>query len=354
MTVNNKFNSIFYLYKYIRCIFPKVYDELDFDVSLAEDIPDKVLSKLALESISLKKFHCLGGSIYSLYPVADTQKMIHFIVAYQTISDYLDNLCDRADVRDKPAFRCLHLALSDAATPDEVYNDYYKYYPYKDDGGYLKTLVKECKGVINYLPTYDLIRDKLNFLIGLYCDLQVYKHLSLDVREEKMKVWYKEYITYYPDITGWEFAAASGSTLGIFMLVAAAFAEDLTEDATNEILDAYFPWICSLHILLDYYIDFYEDIENNDLNFVSYYKDMDEAIDRIKYFYKSALYHAKTLKFRFFHNMVIEGLFAMYLSDPKAHLKSLSYGTDELINSAGFCTRGLYNICRHMRDNGSI
>ena len=102
--------------------------------------------------------------------------MIHFIVAYQTISDYLDNLCDRADVRDKPAFRCLHLALSDAATPDEVYNDYYKYYPYKDDGGYLKTLVKECKGVINYLPTYDLIRDKLNFLIGLYCDLQVYKH----------------------------------------------------------------------------------------------------------------------------------------------------------------------------------
>jgi hypothetical protein len=52
--------------------------------------------------------------------------------------------------------------------------------------------------------------------------------------------------------------------------------------------------------------------------------------------------------------MVIEGLFAMYLSDPKAHLKSLSYGTDELINSAGFCTRGLYNICRHMRDNGSI
>jgi len=128
------------IYKFICRVFPMVDDELKHYINLAKNMPDSTLSKLALDSISLKKFHCQGGCIYSLYPNADTKSMVHFIVAYQTISDYLDNLCDRAGIREEAAFKNLHLAMRDALIPGDVYSDYYKFYPYKDDGGYLTNL----------------------------------------------------------------------------------------------------------------------------------------------------------------------------------------------------------------------
>jgi tetraprenyl-beta-curcumene synthase len=47
------------------------------------------------------------------------------VVALQTISDYLDNLCDR---RGSPTgrFRQLHLAMTDALDPAGETHDYYR------------------------------------------------------------------------------------------------------------------------------------------------------------------------------------------------------------------------------------
>jgi len=57
----------------------------------AGKIPDPSLRQQALASIQLKSFHAQGGSIYSLYPeVTDQEGILRFIVAFQTISDYLD------------------------------------------------------------------------------------------------------------------------------------------------------------------------------------------------------------------------------------------------------------------------
>ena len=39
---------------------------------------------------------------------------IKFIVAYQTISDYLDNLCDRSSSLDPQDFAALHESMGDA------------------------------------------------------------------------------------------------------------------------------------------------------------------------------------------------------------------------------------------------
>ncbi len=342
------------IHMYLYRVFPMVDRELKYYADLAGKIPDRALSKLASDSISLKRFHCLGGSIYSLYPMADMEMMVDFIAAYQTISDYLDNLCDRAGIQEEAAFKGLHLAMNDALIPGDIYSDYYKYYPYKNDGGYLKELIKECKETISRLPSYDVIKDKLVFLSGLYSDLQVYKHLSLNIREEKMRAWYGRYIVNYPQITGWEFAASSGSTLGIFVLVAAAFKKNLTADEADRILNAYFPSICGLHILLDYYIDYYEDIDNNDLNFVGYYENMAGAAERINYFYRNSINNAKTLEYPFFHRMVADGLIALYFSDPKADSGDLPFWTQNILSSVSMYARVLYNICKHLREKKTI
>ena len=63
-------------------------------------IPNPELRKQALASIEHKTFHCEGGAIMALMANEHYQEAIRFIVAYQTISDYLDNLCDRSTSQD--------------------------------------------------------------------------------------------------------------------------------------------------------------------------------------------------------------------------------------------------------------
>ena len=61
----------------------------------ARRIPDPELRRQALASIEAKTFHCEGGSLCGLTAGDNYRQAIEFIVAYQTISDYLDNLCDQ-------------------------------------------------------------------------------------------------------------------------------------------------------------------------------------------------------------------------------------------------------------------
>ncbi|ADL08267.1 tetraprenyl-beta-curcumene synthase family protein [Thermosediminibacter oceani] len=342
------------LYKFVNRIFPLVDAELKKYTTLAERIPDPVLSHQALESIKEKKFHCQGGSVYALYPGVSQKDMVHFIVSYQTISDYLDNLCDRAGVMEEKAFRQLHLAMIDALLPGESYNDYYKYYPYRNDGGYLTLLVSECKKFISTLPSYTVIREKILFLARLYSDLQVYKHLAPEIRECRMAGWFSNYLDYFPEISGWEFSAAAGSTLGIFMLVAAAADPELDNLEAWKIFQSYFPWICGLHILLDYYIDLDEDKDGGDLNFVSYYQNRIKCLERLKLFYQNSLEESAKLRYPNFHTTVVDGLMAMYLSDPKAFTGGREPLTAELLNRCGFYAKLMHGFCCRLRKTARL
>ena len=106
---------------------------------------------------------------------------MRFIVAYQTISDYLDNLCDRSTSLDPDDFRALHAVHAtrpDAGEPNST--DYYRLSGGQDDGGYLSDLVETCQEVLEDLPAYEVIAPHLHELADYYCALQVHKH----VREE--------------------------------------------------------------------------------------------------------------------------------------------------------------------------
>lgn len=100
---------------YLLRILPAVERELAIWRNRAQAIPDAELKRQTLDSIDKKRFHCQGGSFYALYPGAKTSQIISFVVALQTISDYLDNLCDRVAVANDGAFRRLHDALPKAS-----------------------------------------------------------------------------------------------------------------------------------------------------------------------------------------------------------------------------------------------
>jgi len=337
------------MHNFIGNVFPHVSKELNGWLDYAQLSPCPVIKEQALASITHKKFHCQGGSIYSLYPGVNTAESITFVVAFQTISDYLDNLCDRAGVADEQAFRQLHQAMLDAIDPEAPLQNYYAFYPVHDDGGYLAKLVTTCQQQLRTLPAYQVVKPHLVEFVNLYSDLQTYKHLDPSIREHKMRDWMHQYMSRYPQITDWEFAAATGSTLGVFMLYVAANDKNLTVSTASKIFTAYFPWINGLHILLDYFIDASEDQANGDLNFVAYYGDEKEILSRLTCFTQQALQQAQTLPEPDFHKTVIQGLLAMYLSDPKTNFPKEQTIKKALLKTAGSYTTFMYLLCKLLR-----
>lgn len=342
------------IYRYVKDVFPQVKKELKRWEALADRSPERILAQQALESIRKKEFHCLGGGIYALYPGVCTREAIEFIVAYQTISDYLDNLVDALEIQDEKAFAQLHWAMTEALEPEAELSDYYAGYPYREDGGYLGMLVKTCQEKVRSLPSYSLVKAEMIQLAQLYSALQTTKHLHPSIREEKMHQWIDPHLPEYPGLSVWEFAAATGSTLGIFCLFAAAFDPELKLEDVQQIKGAYFPWIAGLHILLDYFIDLIEDRETAQLNFVEYYPSREKREERLNLFVQKSLLEARTLPYVNFHRAVIQGLLAMYLSDEKGRLPELVQTTRQLLVSGGTQVKILYWLCVRLRKKGNL
>lgn len=330
-----------------------------------------------LRSIEYKRFHAQGGSVFSILQAGKRgawtvhRPLLQAIVALQTISDYLDNLCDRAGVSDEMAFSRLHRAFIDAldereppclhdrerfTSNDPAHSDpagYYAHFPFKHDNGYLNSLVRQCKAVLRDLPSYPVVRSDVLRLARLYCDMQVRKHLDVAVRQDLLRSWFHENVLSFPwvgtSVEWWEFAAASGSTLGIFALLRAAARPGLEPRHVYEIRRVYFPYITGLHILLDYFIDQMEDEKGGDLNFVKAYANTEQQSERLLFFMRKSLKGANSLPDGLYHETVVKGMLALYLSDPKVATGGLWPQARMLIKAAGFDTLLLHSLCRILR-----
>lgn len=312
-------NPVTLMHRVYRYVLPEVRLQLASWRSAAERMPDPELRKQAIASITHKEFHCQGGAVYAAANLSMRHVLLPLIVAFQTISDYLDNLCDRSTSLDPEDFRRLHQSMLDAVNPAAPLQDYYEFRAEREDGGYLNELVRTCQSCVCLLPGYAHVQRRVEELVGLYCDLQVYKHIRRDLREAELLSWWERNGERYPDLRWNEFAAATGSTLGVFYLFLAASDEQLSTEQSESIFLAYFPHVCGLHILLDYLIDQEEDLAGGDLNFCNYYEDLDLTVKRIVWIVERARADIAQLSHAPFHRMIIEGLLALYLSDPKVN-----------------------------------
>lgn len=319
-----------------RKVFPAVNQELTFWEKRARQIPDEELRTQALASIESKRFHCLGGAVFALLAGFRWRNAVRFIVAYQTISDYLDNLCDRSTSMDPDDFSLLHGAMVDALSPGNSMKNYYALREETSDGEYLSDLVRTCQNTVRKLDSYGFIQDYLLKLENLYGDLQVHKHVRLDKRIPRLTGWFEVNKEDSSQLAWYEFSAAAGSTLGIFCLVSYALGENMSRGLAENIYQSYFPFMQGLHILLDYYIDQEEDREEKDLNFCSYYENQEIMTERFSYFIEQADHAIQALPDSNFHKMICQGLIGLYLGDPK--VKKITNGMemkDELLRVSG-------------------
>lgn len=302
-----------------RNVFPEVDRELNHWKRKAEQIPNEELRQQALASIRTKKFHCQGGGVYSVLAKQKRKEAVRFIVAYQTISDYLDNLCDRSTSLDPDDFRMLHQSMEDALSPDNSIKNYYEYRSEQNDGEYLADLVRTCQRVLRNEKSYPEMRPYLLQLERLYSDLQVHKHVKEEERIPRLEKWFSSYQERWPKLSWYEFSASSGSTLGIFCIVSYALGQQMDRKLAKNIFNSYFPYVQGLHILLDYYIDQLEDEEEGDLNFCHYYRNKENLQERLVYFIEQANNHVQGLPDKSFHEMIHHGLIGLYLADPKVN-----------------------------------
>lgn len=331
----------------ITCsVIPRVHRWLDFWADRARAIPDDELRRQALMSIEKKTFHCEGGGIYSVLAGSHRDEAIRFIVAYQTISDYLDNLCDRSTSLDPSDFVCLHTSMRDALTPGAPVQNYYRYRSEQEDGGYLVDLVTTCQEVLAKVPAYGNIQRHLLVLERYYADLQVHKHVRVEERAGRLQQWFEENRDGLPDLRWYEFSASSGSTLGIFALVASSFHSTFSAAEAESIKKAYFPWVQGLHILMDYLVDQEEDFIGGDLNFCSYYESDAVLVARLARFLEESDKAVSGLPHAGFHRVVCHGLVGLYLADRKvsgqARVRKLAR---EMVNEGGGTVLFFFLFC---------
>lgn len=300
-----------------RHVLPAVDAELGRLRLRAERIPDAELRRQALASMESKRFHCQGGAVYAAADPAWRPVLVPLIVALQTISDYLDNLCDRSTSADPADFRLLHRSMLDAVDPEAPRGDYYAERAEREDAGYLHHLVEVCQRHFRKLPSYPTVQPLVSELVGLYGDLQVYKHGPEARRRPQLIAWWERHRDRWPGLRWNEFAAAAGSTVGMFALFAAACREGVSAADAAVVRDAYFPYVCALHILLDNLIDRQEDEAAGDLNLCRSYGDEELLVERLRSLARRAREEVGRLPAAGFHRMVIEGMLGLYLSDPK-------------------------------------
>ncbi|MDE5052367.1 DUF2600 family protein [Niallia taxi] len=231
-------------------VFPVVHKELNYWTNRATQIPNPELRKQALASIKDKTFQCEAGSVMALISRHEYKVPIKFIVAYQTVSDYLDSHCDRSTSLDPRDFSALHESKEHALTVGAEASNYYRYREDQDEGGYLKELAKTCRDTLAELGNYEHIKDHLLELCSYYCDLQIHKHVYVEERIPRLQSWFNGNKHAIPEMEWYEFSACSGSTLGIFCLVSYALRKDFEPSYSSNIREGYFPYIQGLHILV--------------------------------------------------------------------------------------------------------
>jgi Protein of unknown function (DUF2600) len=120
------------------------------------------------------------------------------------------------------------------------------------------------------------------------------------------------------DLQWWEIAASAGSSLAVFVLIAAAAERVVHAEHAAAIERAYFPWIGSLHTLLDSLVDRQEDAVAGQRCLIDYYPSPEEAATRMARLAAESLHRIRELPGGGQHALVLAGMASHYLSMPEA------------------------------------
>ncbi|MHB1538902.1 MAG: DUF2600 family protein, partial [Solirubrobacteraceae bacterium] len=129
----------------------------------------------------------------------------------------------------------------------------------------------------------------------------------------------------------WESAAAAGSSLGIYVLIATAAEPASRGEELTAIARAYFPWVGALHSMLDSVVDVAEDAAGGQHSLFADYAAPEEARSRMGLLARGAWTEASALPRAERHLVLLAGMCGMYLSAPEARRADVAAVRSEIL-----------------------
>lgn len=291
----------------------------------------------ALDAIDELVFDSEISSVFSVLPNIDIEMAAEVLFSFQVIVEYLNSICLCNTTSDASYFNIIFSSLKDAINlRTESFENYFKFYPSKDDDGFLTILVEKCRQKVRQLPGLEVVRDYISSYLTMFIDLQVQKFSSsTEDREAILKPFASIHERKYSYITLSEFCMAADSTLCIQALLALATDPNLTEDRVSGYSDFFFPWLCGIHKILEGYSDYNDSSSLNNLNSFFQFNNLKEYENRIVYFISNvdSTYSKSIYKL----------LISIYTTIPKAE-KGMNTLTTKALTQAGGRNMFLYNL----------
>ena len=333
----------------IVCVIPAVSREIGVWRDRARAIPDAPLREDALSAISAKRFNPEGAALFAVLPRRYDLNLVRLLVTFQVLLDFLDSVTERRVPRPVANGDQLHRALVEALHPGTPISDYYRYHPWRDDGGYLTALVTTCRECCKALPAYGYVKARV-VRAARRCGVQGVNHdPDPRRRESRLRRWVDLESAGRRELCWWELTAAASSTLGILALLAEAADPDSALRHFAEVDRAYMPWVCVASTMLDSYVDTLADLVGGGHSYVAHYVDQSVAAQRVSELIHRSMREARQLRRGLRHALIVAGMAAMYLSADEARTPTMRATTDRFVEAGGSLTRTLLPILRLWR-----
>ncbi|HXD25766.1 MAG TPA: DUF2600 family protein [Propionibacteriaceae bacterium] len=296
--------------RYWLSVHPEVRRETRHWQCRARSIANPRLRLVALENFHAERTNLEGAAAFATFaPRRLRPAVIRAQVTFQAAYDYADTLAEQSSAYPVINARQLHRSLIDAVRPCSGIGNYYGYHGDDDDGGYLGGLVRAVRTALTGLPAYREISRSLQLAAARIVEYQA----CID-SHDRLAVWVKAETSADSGMAWWETAAASGSSMLVFALMARAAAPIPTPSEIACIDQAYFPWIGALHTLLDSMVDRADDVAAGRLSLIDYYGSPSAAVERLSILTAEARRRATALPAEHGHVLILVAMMSSYLS----------------------------------------
>lgn len=310
----------------------------------AARIPDPRLRANASEVLTRKRGNTDGAALFWTLARRRDRRLIRLLIAHEMIWDYLDEVSESAagDDGGERNSRQLHRAIVESLDPARPISDYYRFHPWTDDGGYLRSLVCTCRQVVRGLPSYQLARG-FTLRDAERSQVQSLNHLSDPTRRDRALQTWAARECADDDLMWFEHTAAASAPLAIHALLALAAEPRAT---ARDIADAYgvYFWVSLTTVMLDSYADQFEDAARGAHSYFAHYASDDVAVERLTESIRRSARGALELRNGERHAVLVACMIALYLSKSSARVPELRATTHELALAGGSLTRLLLPI----------
>jgi tetraprenyl-beta-curcumene synthase len=209
--------------------------------------------------------------------------------------------------------------------------------------------VMACRGACGSLPRYEQARSRLICEARRGHALELSHDPEPSRRDAALKRFAADEFGSVADASWFELAGSATSLLAVIALLALAADETTTDHDFDSALDLYRPWVGTLSLMLDSYIDQAEDAETGSWSAVAYYPDQQAAACRIAAVMDRALRDAAQLRHGQRHILIIATMIAMYLTSDGATSGAAASSTRRLRRAGGPLTQVLIPVLRCWR-----